>query len=106
MQNDIELGKIDVQAQLLPNTASSTTQIDTTSNNQVFLLQHLTAGFMWSSIAMALFWFFFIKSRSPREQINLRSVRFLDIKFTGMRLRVGVLHPVRVRHSLRIQNNF
>ena len=34
VQNDIELGQIDVQAELLPNPASSTTQSDTTSDNQ------------------------------------------------------------------------
>ena len=34
LQNDIELGQIEVQAELLPNPASSITQSDTTSNNQ------------------------------------------------------------------------
>ena len=32
--HDIELGQIDVQTELLPNPASSTTQSDTTSDNQ------------------------------------------------------------------------
>ena len=36
------------------------------------LLQRVTAGFEWSSVAMVLFWFFSIKTRSPLQQINLQ----------------------------------